>query len=319
MGISHGAIRETTMKRFVQAAVTVALALIVVSLLPVAQAADVEHVLVHQQRLRSYVLHVPETGDATRSNLGADWPLVMVLHGGGGNAETAARMSGMSTIADREGFVVVYPNGSGRLRRALLTWNAGNCCGKALEDQVDDVGFLNAVIDHVARRYRVNKSRVYLTGMSNGGMMTYRMGCETPERFAAIAPVAGAMNLDCKPTAPLSVIAFHGRADGHVRYEGGAPKKTVDHHPRVDTPVRQTVTFWNDFNACKTYVTETVAEVTTEIMGNCAAGTEVELNTLEAFGHAWPGGARGSARGDDPSASIQASEVMWEFFDRHTR
>jgi polyhydroxybutyrate depolymerase len=298
-----------------------ALTMMLGSFIPAAAAADVEHSLRHQDQVRSYLLHLPETAEpgGSKADRSERLPLVMVLHGGGGNAANAARMSGMSAIADRENFLVVYPNGSGRLRRAMLTWNAGNCCGKALDDQVDDVGFLNAVIDDVAQRHRIDPRRVYVTGLSNGGMMAYRLGCETPDRFAAIAPVAGAMNVECRPSVPLSVIAFHGTADEHVPYAGGAPTTSVDRHPRVDTPVQETIAFWTKFNACRASSTETVAEVRTDTMTNCTDGTEVQLNTLKDFGHAWPGGEKGSRRGDDPTASINASEVMWKFFERHSR
>lgn len=275
-------------------------------------AADLDYELAHQGRQRSYTLHLPPAADASLQ------PLVMVLHGGGGNAANAARMTGMDGIADREGFLVVYPNGSGRFRR-LLTWNAGNCCGRALDEGVDDVGFLNAVVDDVARRHKVDARRVYVTGMSNGGMMTYRLGCESARRFAAIAPVAGAMNVACKPDAPLSVIAFHGTADRHVRYEGGPPLANVDRHARADAPERQTMDFWRGANGCREQTAERRGSVTIDRMSGCAAGTEVELVTLEGFGHAWPGGERGSRRGDDPAAVVNASEMIWDFFRRHTR
>ena len=264
-----------------------------------AAAADIERNLVFQGQLRSYRLHLPDTATP-----GAAVPLVMALHGGGGNARNIERMSGLSIIADREGFAVVYPNGSGRLRHALLTWNAGNCCGRALDEQVDDVGFLNAVLDDVLRRHPVDSRRIYVTGMSNGGMMAYRFGCAAAGRLAAIAPVAGAMNVTCTPAAPLSVIAFHGTADQHVLYEGGVPVKTRDPHPRTDSAVRDTMAFWSAFNGCSAHAAESEVEVSTDVWSNCRAGTEVELNTLEGFGHAWPGGHRGSPWGDDPTASI---------------
>lgn len=279
-----------------------------------AAAADIEHNLLFQGQLRSYRLHLPDAGTP-----GVALPLVMALHGGGGNARNIERTSGLSDIADREGFAVVYPNGSGRLRHALLTWNAGNCCGRALDEQADDVGFLNAVLDDVIRRQPIDSRRIYVTGMSNGGMMAYRFGCEAAGRLAAIAPVAGAMNVACAPAVPLSVIAFHGAADQHVLYEGGSPGKNRDSHSRVDTAVKDTMAFWRTFNGCAAHAVETEAEVTTDIWSNCRAGTAVELNTLEGFGHAWPGGRQGSPRGDDPTSSIEASEVMWQFFSRHRR
>lgn len=290
--------------------------------LTAADAADLIHALRHDGSLRSYVLHLPDVAaaadPATSASVPVARPLVMVLHGGGGNAWQVARMTGMNDLADRENFLVVYPNGTGPLPRALLTWNAGNCCGKALDDQVDDVGFLNTVVDHVARRYNVDLQRVYVTGMSNGAMMAYRLGCETPGRFAAIAPVAGAMNVDCRPDVPLSVIAFHGTDDQHVLYEGGEPIVKKDPHPRVDSAFQDTLAFWAAHNACNTYATDTQAEVTTEAYDGCAQGSQVVFLTLDGFGHAWPGGAH-RPRGDDPTASIQASEVMWDFFRLHAR
>lgn len=293
-----------------------AAALALASLAGAATAADLEQWLRHGQQLRSYVLHLP---GGTAGTDAAPRPLVMVLHGGGGNAANAARMSGMSDIADRESFIVVYPNGSGSLKNALLTWNAGNCCGTARDGQIDDVGFLNAVIDHASRRAPVDPRRIYVAGMSNGGMMAYRLGCETPGRFAAIAPVAGAMNVDCRPAVPLSVIAFHGTADEHVLYEGGPPLKSRDSVPRVDTPVVDTIAFWAAHNGCRARTQSQAAEVRSERFEFCAGDTEVVLHTLDGFGHAWPGGERGSPWGDDPAASIDASETMWAFFRRHRR
>ena len=119
------------------------------------------------QRERTYLVHLPPVYDGKRS-----LPLVIVLHGGGGNAEGAARMTGFSEKADREGFVVVYPNGSGRLKTRLLTWNSGNCCGYAMDQNVDDVGFIRVLIDEFVKTRAIDPKRVFVTGMSNGGMMT---------------------------------------------------------------------------------------------------------------------------------------------------
>ncbi|HUJ70694.1 MAG TPA: PHB depolymerase family esterase, partial [Verrucomicrobiae bacterium] len=175
-------------------------------------------------RDRVYSLHLPPAYDGKHL-----LPLVIVLHGGGGNAEGAIRMTGFNQKADKEGFVVVYPNGSGRLKTRLLTWNSGNCCGYALDSGVDDVGFIRALIDELKKTRAVDPQRVYATGISNGGMMTYRLACELSDKIAAIAPVAGALNLEnCQPTRPVSVIIFHGTADEHVLYNGGEPIRRVD-------------------------------------------------------------------------------------------
>ena len=120
-------------------------------------------------------------------------PLVVVLHGGGGNAENIEEVTGFSEKADEEGFIVVYPDGSGRLDRYLLTWNAGFCCGYALENNIDDVGFIRALIEYLQEKYAINRNMIYVTGISNGGMMSYRLGAELSDIVAAIAPVAGSI------------------------------------------------------------------------------------------------------------------------------
>lgn len=261
---------------------------------------------------RSFVVHVPE---AVRSPT----PVVIVLHGGGGNARNAMEQSGMSAAADRNGFIAVYPNGSGRLGRALLTWNAGQCCGYAMDQQVDDVAFMTMVIDTLEREFDADPRRIFVTGMSNGGMLSYRLGCELADRVAAIAPVAGSLGVDCHPSAPVSVVAFHGTADRHVRYEGGTPGVQADTHPRQDRPVADTIAFWAAHDACAAPVTEQISTDATRETRTCANGTEVTLYTITDGGHAWPGGARGRDVSDTPTDTISATGLMWEFFDGHPR
>src|ERR1700737_68016 len=150
--------------------------------------------LFFEGRDRSYFLHLPPRYDSKTL-----LPLVVVLHGGGGGVQAAgARMqpgavalTGMSLKADAENFVVVYPNGTGILRDKLLTWNSGNCCGYALKHKVNDVGFIAALLDKLEREIAIDPRRVLVTGISNGGMMAYRIGCELSDRIAAIAPVEG--------------------------------------------------------------------------------------------------------------------------------
>ena len=173
-----------------------------------------------------------------------------MLHGGGGNDDNAERMTGMSAKADKEGFVVAYPNGSGRLEDKILTWNSGNCCGYALDQKIDDVKFISALIDEMQTKHKIDSKRVYVTGISNGGMMSYRVACELADKVAAIAPVAGALNVECKPSQTISVIAFHGTSDQHVLYAGGKPKVQADNHERVDQSVEYAISFWVKQNGC---------------------------------------------------------------------
>lgn len=295
--------------RLASIAATVALAVASSS----AAALDRSETLVHDGVARSYLLHVPDNLPP------GPRPLVLVFHGGGGNGSSVARMSGMSAVADRRGFIVAYPNGSGRFGRAL-TWNVGNCCGYALDHQVDDIGFVSDLIDTLMATLPVDPKRVYATGISNGGMLSYRVGCELAGKVAAIAPVAGALDGECHPAAPVSVAAFHGTDDQHVLFDGGESRSRVDPHPRTDRPVRETVAFWAEHDRCSRKKTDTVASgVTLETWGGCADGTEVSLYVLRGFGHAWPGGRRGSPWGDSPRASIDASEAMWTFFREHPK
>jgi len=195
---------------------------------------------------RTYALYVPASLQS-----GVPAPLVVALHGGGGNAANLERTVRLDAIAEREGFLVVYPDGSGRLDEILLTWNAGNCCGYALDEQVDDIGFIGALVAQLSDMYAIDPRRVYATGMSNGGMMSYRLACEAADLFAAVAPVAGALNVaDCEPAEPVSVLAIHGTADQHVLFEGGPPNVKADVHERVDRSVHYAMTFWAARDGC---------------------------------------------------------------------
>ncbi len=285
--------------------------------LVVAQEDDQQGVISVAGQERTYWLHQPPSMPVEEPV-----PLVMVLHGGGGSGSNVASMSRMNEVADREGFMVAYPNGSGRLRQRLLTWNAGNCCGYALDQQIDDVAFIEALIDHLVTNYQADPARVYVTGMSNGGMMTYRVGCELSDKVTAIAPVAGALNVDvCEPTDPLTVVIFHGTADQHVLYEGGEPLRTVDiRHPREDNSVQYAIDFWTDHNECDPTPTTTIeGSVKRDVYADCATDVQVVVFTIEGEEHTWPGGRRFSLRGDEPTQEISASEEMWAIFQQHAK
>lgn len=266
-------------------------------------------------RERSYLLHMPPSYDGKRPV-----PLVIVLHGGGGNAQTTARMTGFSEKSDKEGFVVVYPNGSGRLKTRLLTWNSGNCCGYALDKNVDDVGFIRALIDELVRTRAVDPKRVFATGISNGGMMAYRLACELSDKIAAIGPVSGALNLEnCQPADAVSVIIFHGTDDEHVLYNGGEPIRRVDTHRRVDKSVSYAVSFWVKHDGCtETPKRSETGSIRTEIYSGGKDGVEVAVYTVKGGGHAWPGG-HSYLLGPEPTREISATDLMWDFFARHPK
>jgi polyhydroxybutyrate depolymerase len=265
---------------------------------------------------RDYAIHVPP-GTGT-----APVPLVIQLHGGGGNDVNIEKQTGFYDLADAKGFLVASPDGTGGRQDKLLTWNAGWCCGQAMDKQVDDVAFIGAVLDDVEAHYPVDTRRVYVTGFSNGGMMTYRLGCALADRLAAIAPVSGALDYDgCAPSRPLPVLAIHGTADGNVPYDGGKGTPEGLRFPgqkdRVDRSVADSVGFWVKADGCPPApADEHSGSLARTTYAPCAGGTEVVLDTIVGGVHAWPGGP--SRRlGTEPADAIDATAEIWSFFSRH--
>lgn len=270
----------------------------------------------HDGRQRSYVLRLPDPAPAA----GRRVPLVLVLHGGGGDAANAEHMSGFTELARAEGFIVAYPNGSAR-RGRLLTWNAGHCCGYAMQEGVDDVGFLGALIDHLVRHYPVDPARIYVTGMSNGAMMTHRVGLELGGKVAAIAPVVGTVFGDERTEGPpVSALIINGMLDESVPYAGGPPGgRFSSAWGGMDTrPAREQAALWARRDGCTSPSTSDRAGFI-HVRYSCRAGVGVEFYGVKDNGHAWPGGERGSRRGDPPSRSLDATRVIWEFFSRHPK
>ena len=282
---------------------------------PSLPAGEISRTLTHDGRERSYILYVPASVDWSKPV-----PLVFVFHGGTGNAKNAIRMSGFNPVADKNGFIVVYPNGTGRLNDdKLLTWNGGTCCGYAQEENIDDVGFVRAIVTDLRSLANIDPKRIYATGMSNGAILSQRLACEATDLFAAIAPVAGTLNFpSCSPTQPISVIEFHGTADEHVPYDGGyGPKSLVN----VDfASVQKSVGFWTQFDGCSPQSqTNSFDDIQHEVWTGCAGSTSVELYTILGGGHSWPGGAGGWPGSDQPTQTISASQLIWEFFAAHPK
>jgi polyhydroxybutyrate depolymerase len=247
-------------------------------------------------------------------------PLMLVLHGGGGNADNAEQMTGFTAKARKEGFIVVYPEGTGRLKNKLLTWNDGHCCGYAMKQQVDDVGFVSALLDKLVQSYPVDTARIYATGMSNGGMMTHRLGIQLSDRLAAIAPVVATVFGDEKPPAhPVSALMINGLLDKNVPNAGGAPGgRGADAWDGSPTrPALEQAAFWAAANGCTNAPLKDDSAQLAAWRYQCPSGRAVELLLVKDNGHAWPGGEPGSRRGDKPSSSLNATDVIWEFFKTH--
>lgn len=264
---------------------------------------------------RTFLLHVPRERPR-RFGLPVDFPLVIVLHGSGADAETIRRMSGLDSLADAARFLVAYPNGTSGALGLKSDWNAGDCCGAAVNRNVDDVGFVHALIGSIAARLPVDRRRLYVAGFSDGARMTYRAGCELGTELAAIAVVAGSLvDGHCTPTHPVPLIAFHGTADDEVPYFASAFTMPRRPPPVAWATFPPSIQFWASADGCHgATITRAAPHVVVARFGPCAA--DVVLYTIQGGLHAWPGG---QADGDEPTRELSASREMWRFFVRHRK
>lgn len=261
---------------------------------------------------RTFLLHIPQSYDGSRP-----YPLILVFHGHGGTAEGIARTSGFSALSEREGFIVAYPQGLGMQEGQGASWNVGDCCGFAMGDSVDDLGFVSSLMDRLEDGLNVDRKRIYVAGMSNGGMMSYFLGCSLADRVAAIAPVSGAMmSPGCQPSRPVSVIAFHGTADS-IPYEGGSKPVPGSSEPREFLPVRSEIGFWAGVDGCTGFANATEGNISLEAYAGCRDGTAVALFTIINGTHSWPGSA--SLPPDSTDREISATKRIWEFFRAHPK
>jgi polyhydroxybutyrate depolymerase len=275
-------------------------------------------------RTRTYLVHLPPRF----SERGA-LPILLAFHGGGGSAQGFQKYAGLDAVADLEGFAVVYPDGSGRLGRRLLTWNAGGCCGSAREDRVDDVGFALRLLGDLSRDLPLDRTRIYATGHSNGAMMAYRLGAEAADRIAAIAPVAGAMQVaSLSPAKPLPVLHVHSVDDPRALYAGGLGPPFPLTSVRVEhKAVERQLERWAVVADCKTeprVIEERSAPAgradaghTATLLdyGPCTSGADVRLWKLTGAGHGWPGAppVLGERLMGRETRVIDAATEIWRF------
>ena len=286
-------------------------------------AGDHELTLKHDGRERTYLFHVPPQFDGTKA-----LPLVMFFHGGMGTAKHAATAYGWNEKADKEGFLVVYPNGTG----AIQTWNAMNGCGSAFRNNVDDVGFVKALLDDLNTKTKIDPKQIFATGMSNGAMLTYRLAAEMSTVFAAAAPVAGSIggkeNASAaekripQPANPVPMIIIHGKADNNVVYAGGETKAGAE-RGRIDLSVADAVNFWVKSNGCDPAPKKEELSGGNVLKETYASdkGADVVLFSIVDGGHAWPGGKklRLAPGGGGNAPSISATDEIWSFFAKHAK
>ena len=286
-----------------------------------ARAEEGIHQITVDQTERHYILHVPRTVKTPAA-------LVIVLHGGGGSAQNAIAQSGFDAEADRRGFITAYPEGTDRSRPLLnalgkpgfLTWNAGGCCGYAVEHGIDDVGFIRAMVADIAKAYPIDPKRIYATGLSNGGMMAYRLACEASDLVAAIGAVSAVIVVaPCEPRFPVSLIDIHGTADQNVPIDGGVGPKSSTKYPYP--PVERSIAFFAAHDDCgkDPIVSVPAKTVTLRSYPLCTLGIAVDYYVIEGGGHAWPGGKRLLKRLDEPSRAIAATPLIWQFFATHPK
>lgn len=271
--------------------------------------------LVVDNRKRSYFVHVPPEHDPK-----TPVPVVLALHGAAMNGPAMVTFSGLSTKADEAGFVVVYPSGTGT--GPFRAWNAGGFEGKLAEGRPDDVAFIGKVLDDLGTVIKVDTKRVYACGMSNGGMMCYRLAAELSDRIAAIAPVAGTIAVaESKPTRAVPVIHFHGTRDTLVpfsRKNGKTPSFL-----KVKG-VEESVETWVKLNGCQEQPTTDVLslegddlKVTRTTYGGGKQGAEVVQIVIEGGGHTWPGEEPPIGFLGKSAMNISANDLLWEFFQKH--
>ena len=243
------------------------------------------------QMPRTFVTHLPNNRPPTQPV-----PLVLVFHGYGSQGKDLAKSSGLNQIADRENFIVVYPDGLDR------HWNvSGN----------EDVAFTNSLIQQFQQRYKIDSRRIYATGVSNGGFLVQRLACESSNQITAfasvVATVPNGLQSRCQSNRPTSMLMINGTDDRKVPWTGGS----LSYGQILSVP--DSIGFWRQRNQCPSaaQVRSFNSQVQIDQYTNCKNGSEVELVTLKGAGHVFPRGGGGA------TSLIDASQEIWSFFDRH--
>lgn len=298
--------------------------------LPKLSGSDQRASLIHDNLKRTFNIHIPQSFDKS-----TQIPLVIVLHGRGGNGESMilVTLKGFNKLADKDGFIVVYPDG------IELNWNDGRmdeeANDRAHRENIDDVGFISALIDLMIKDYNIDQKRVYVTGISNGAIMSYRLACELSQKITAIAPVDGNIPYllvhECSPSEPVSVLAINNINDPLVPFYGGEIQSSIKKVKLGKVlSASESIGFWVKWDDCSITPVETEepdrdpkdgtrVKSTHYINGN--DGTEVILYAVAGGGHTWPGGFQYMPKWiiGKTSRDIDANEVIWAFFRRHSR
>lgn len=258
---------------------------------------------------RTALVHHPDAVEA-----GA--PLVVVLHGEAGSAAQAKADYGWDALADRDGFVVAYPDAVNH------AWNAGPTCCYPNSAGVNDVGYLNELVSQLSKDDYIDRARVYAVGFSTGAAMVYSWECAQPQQLAGIGPVAGALQIGCPILPPITVAAVHGAADGVVPVGGGpGPRGSVAFGGLANPPLEQTLATFRGIDKCPDQPTTTTGPPVAQRSWSCTAGRTVSVAIVDGAGHQWPGAASPGGNGgaqtlgsgaDQPSQALNATDWLWQ-------
>lgn len=284
---------------------------------------DTWHTIIHNKKTRRYLIHTP---DPYKKNA----PLLLVLHGGGGKIKSILRVtkSRFNSLANQNGFLVVYPEGLEK------HWNDGRLdpLSAAHKNNHDDTGFIKSLISKLTDAYYIDQKRIFVVGISNGGMMAQRLACQLPQ-IRAIVSVVSQMPLDlkpnCHPTRPISVMLINGTDDPVVPYNGGDVTikilRTKKRGRVLGTD--QTILLWRQFNKCNDRITKTQipdlstedgSQITRMQWNTCNGNAKVVLLRVSGGGHTWPGGWSFFSERivGKTNKDIDAADIIWEFFQK---
>jgi polyhydroxybutyrate depolymerase len=251
-------------------------------------------------------------------------PLLVALHGGTGWGAQFQRNSGFDGLAEANGFLAVFPDGTGVGADGtdLRTWNAGYCCGSAARNDVDDVAFIDLLIDTIEADYSVDPTRVFAAGHSNGGMLSYRLACELSDRIVAVGLQAGSLGVDaCDPAQPVSLLHIHGTEDANHPIEGGVGPNSISgvSYRSADESVRTVAAALACSIDPATSVSPDNPDLQYSTWSECDGGVEVQLLAVTGATHAWMGHVPSNPSADPAYADLDASLAVLEFLFAHPR
>ena len=283
------------------------LLLLLVFTFPISAQQTINESIIHDGIQRNYIVYIPEIYDGSSAV-----PLVLNFHGYGSNATQQMFYGDFRDIADTEGFLLVHPEGTTFIGNQF--WNVGF---PGISSTIDDVGFTEALIDELANSYAIDLDRVYATGMSNGGFMSFLLACQLGEKIAAVASVTGSMTQDtfddCNAQRPTPVLQIHGTEDDVVLYNGNT----------LSIPIADVISYWVDYNNCETTPTTTTlpdvdvsdgSTIEHSVYEDGDNGITTEHMKVIGGGHTWPGSVINTA---GTNQDIDASMEIWLFFSRY--